>query len=461
MAFMGLKESLYLKQHLHEVKHVTLNPNGSSVLRIHMVPPRRTLNKHTPSVLVINGQDIVPINLSWAILLSAFIDEILPYDGQDITEAIWRSITDNTIKEVKRVYRTVNAQTLKDDLWTIISTLTDIAQGKKPEADIGQISLGEYAVNMKAPHRMDLMISSMSKDDGWNCNQKCLHCYAAGQQLAAVSELPTNSWKAIIDKCKKAGIPQITFTGGEPTLRGDLAELVEHSKWFITRLNTNGVRLTKQLCKELYEASLDSIQITLYSADEQKHNTLVGAQNWAKTTEGIKNALDAGLNISINTPLCTINNDYAATLKFLHGLGVKYVTCSGLIVTGSARGEKSVSTQLATDELYSVLKSAFDFCREHDMDISFTSPGWLVETKLREIGFIMSPECGACLSNMAIAPDGNVVPCQSWLSSDALGNMLTDRWETIWNNPRCQNIRKQSAKMEHKCPLRAESKVTL
>ena len=38
---------------------------------------------------------------------------------------------------------------------------------------------------MTAPHRMDLMVSAMTKaDGGWNCNLQCRHCYAAGQPEA-------------------------------------------------------------------------------------------------------------------------------------------------------------------------------------------------------------------------------------------------------------------------------------
>ncbi len=452
------RESAYLKKHLNEVKHVTLNPNGSDVLRIHMIPPRRSHNKDIPSAVVINGQDIIPINLSWAILLSAFIDAITPYDGSEMQESDWDSIIINTIKSVKSVYPAIKESTFKNDLWMIINTMTDIAQGRKPEANIGQISIGEYAIHMKAPHRMDLMISSMAKNDSWNCNQKCLHCYAAGQSLAVTEELPTHAWKQIIDRCRKAGIPQITFTGGEPTLRDDLVELVEHSRWFITRLNTNGVLLTEALCRQLYEASLDSVQITLYSADPEKHNLLVGAENWEKTIAGIKHALSASLSVSVNTPLCTVNRDYLQTLEFLHGLGVKYITCSGLILTGNACEEESVHTQLTSESLFDILKAAFDYCEENDMDISFTSPGWIEEDKLHEIGFISVPTCGACLSNMAVTPDGKIVPCQSWLSDEALGDMLADPWEKIWDGPRCQTIRKESSRMAHQCPLRTASR---
>lgn len=42
----------------------------------------------------------------------------------------------------------------------------------------------------------------------------------------------------------RAGIPQLTFTGGEPTMRNDLVSLVHAAQWFVTRLNTNGRMLT-------------------------------------------------------------------------------------------------------------------------------------------------------------------------------------------------------------------------
>ena len=231
------------------------------------------------------------------------------------------------------------------------------------------------------------MISSLNKDGRWNCNNQCLHCYAAGQALSDTAELSTQEWKTIIDKCRAAGIPQLTFTGGEPTLRHDLAELVEHAKWFVTRLNTNGILLTQELCAALYEASLDSVQVTLYSGDLQVHNLLVGAQSWERTVQGIRNAVAAGLNVSVNTPLCTLNRDYAGTLRMIRELGVRYVSCSGLIPAGNAQDAASVRTQLGEAELCLILKDAYAYCRENGIDITFTSPGWVREERLKELGF--------------------------------------------------------------------------
>ena len=451
---MNLRERKFYKENLTEVLHTTLNPYEPGVVRIHLIPAKYNPIKADPSVVILNGKDILPINLSWTILLAAFIKEVNGYKGKEVTEEELKNVIEKTLDRVQKVYKVPGRAILKKDLDRIISVFMDIAEGKEPKEKIGQLSIGKYAKKMKAPHRIDLMISSMTKNGNWNCNQKCLHCYAAGQTYSDKEELSTEQWKKIIDKCKEAYIPQLTFTGGEPTLRKDLIELIEYSKWFVTRLNTNGVLLTTELCQKLYDASLDSVQVTFYSANKEEHNKLVGANNFDKTVEGIKNAINAGLAISINTPLCTINKNYLETLKFLNKLGIKYVSCSGLIITGNAIKNESKETQLSEEELYNILKEACAYAKDNLMEISFTSPGWIKEKKIRELGLEV-PSCGACLSNMAIAPDGEVVPCQSWLGAEAgLGNILTNKWKEIWDNPKCKKQRAYSAKSLGKCPLK-------
>ena len=443
----------YIENNLNEVLHTTLNPEGPGVVRIHLIPPAKVGEEPGASIAIINGQDIIPVNTSWTILLAEFIKEVNQYSGREISEEETESILKNTCKNVRKVFPLLSKKLLRDDIYTIMKTFTQIAYGEEVDESIEYISIGDYAPYMKAPHRMDLLVSAMTKDGSWHCNQKCVHCYAAGQTLAEEKELDTAEWKRIIDKCREAGIPQITFTGGEPTMREDLTELIDYSKWFVTRLNTNGIKLTKDYCRELKKASLDSMQITFYSCDEEIHNKLVGANRYQNTVQGIENAIAEGLNISINTPLCTLNKDYAKTLEFLKEKGVRYVTCSGLITTGNATEAESVSLQLSGEQIQEILKEAVGYCHRNGMEISFTSPGWIPEEFFKEYG-LMTPNCGACLSNMAITPSGNVVPCQSDLSGEPLGNMLADSWESIWNSERCQKKRAYSAKMLGECPLR-------
>ena len=448
-----LLERRYRRRHLECVRHITLDPKGRGVLRIHMIPPRQDAD-NAPFLLLLNGSRLVPLNLSWAILLANFMDRLEPFTGVEITESDWNAMAAGAVAETHKTYPFTSKERLSDDLATMIRSLVAIARGQEPEAEVAPLTLGEYAPEMTAPHRMDLMVSAMTRGGAWHCNQKCLHCYAAGQPLSDTPELTTAQWKEILAKLRAANVPQVTFTGGEPTLRADLVELVDAAQWFVTRLNTNGRLLTPELCRRLYEASLDSVQVTLYSHDPAIHNALVGAEGFDDTVTGIKNAVAAGLSVSVNTPLCSLNTDYAATVRFVNELGVRYVTCSGLIPSGGAEGAESRATRLTEEQLTDVLRRAVTAAEELGMEMDFTSPGWLKEETLRSLGLTLVPSCGACLSNMAIAPDGGVIPCQSWLSSQPLGNMLTDDWDKIWQSQRCAAIRAKSAKMEQLCQLR-------
>lgn len=322
----------------------------------------------------------------------------------------------------RKIYRKTEYAQIESDLKTLVDCLCTIARGGEPPLSIEPVSLADYAPRMAAPHRMDLMgqLDGQGRARG-TATRNAWHCYAANQPLSTVPELDTDQWLAVIEKCRNAGIPQLTFTGGEPTLRHDLVKLVQAAQWFVTRLNTNGRMLTSMMCKDLHAASLDAVQITFYSADADIHNALVGVDGYTDTVNGIKNALAADLNVSLNTPLCSLNRDYLSVVRFAHELGVRYLTCSGLIPAGNAESDASRAVRLTPAELEDVLRPAMEYAAANGMEINFTSPGWLPEETLRTLGFTQIPSCGACLSNMAVAPDGTVLPCQSWLTGQGAG----------------------------------------
>ena len=439
------------------VKHCTFDPMGPGVVRIHLIPPKFSLFGNPSHVVILNGYYLLPLGYSWAVMLSHFMDEVNAFDGNEIAPADEEQIFIQTIAKTKKVYPSADKAVLEDDLQEMLNVLFAVARGEKTEAMIETLSLQAYAKHMSAPHRMDLMISAMADDKGnRRCNQNCLFCYAEKEPMGARPELSTQEWKRILDILRESHVPMVTFTGGEPTLREDLPKLVEYAKWFVTRVNTNGVLLSGSLCEKLKEASLDSLQITLYSHDEDIHNRLVGSTHFADTVQGIRNALAAGLDVSVNTPLCHANQDYENTLSFLKELGVRFVTLSGLILTGSA--VETRERQLTEEDLFAIVEKAKAFCDAHGMEMDFTSPGLIEREKLEALGLHV-PICGACLSNMAIAPDGTVIPCQSWLKADSgLGNLLTEDWKTVWNRPVCKKLRGMTEKEAEVCPFRKEAR---
>ena len=110
-------------------------------------------------------------------------------------------------------------------------------------------------------------------------------------------------------------------------------------------------------------------------------------------------------------------------------------------------------TRLTNDEIKTVLKEALEYGKEKELEFSFTSPGWIDEKFLNHYKMVV-PSCGACLSNMAISPDGLVIPCQSWLSGDNFGNIIDLKWKDIWNNKKCKQIRQTAMKTSQQCLLK-------
>lgn len=452
---MGIKNKLaQYKEFKSGVSHCTFNPDGPGVVRIHLVPPKFSLFGNSTYIVILNGYFLLPIGYSWAIVLSSFMKEVNRFDGKPISDEDETEIIKNTVKAVRSVYTAVTREAVEEDIYEIMRVLFAVARRDDPEIEIEKLSLHAYAGKMTAPHRFDLMVSAMTDESGrWQCNQKCRFCYAAGQCKSASKELGTDEWKKVIDKLWDARVPMLTFTGGEPTMREDLPELVGYAKRFVTRLNTNGVNLTPELAKSLREAGLDSVQVTLYSHDESIHNDLVGCSHFADTVNGIRNAVAAGLDVSVNTPLCKKNADYTKTLEFVRSLGVSFITASGLICTGMADVNHE-EYDLSSDELYGIIKNAKEFCDSAEMEIDFTSPGLIASEKLEALGMNV-PMCGAALSNMAIAPDGTAVPCQSWLGEDSgLGNILADDFKKIWNHEKCRTLRHMTEAEALSCPFR-------
>ena len=159
-------EERYRRKHLNCVRHITLDPKGHGVVRIHMIPPRQDA-ADAPFLLLLNGDKLVPLNLSWAILLANFMDRLEPFAGLEISESDWRAMAASAVAETRKTYPFTSKTRLAGDLELMLTSLVAIARGQEPAVEVGALSLGDYAAEMTAPHRMDLMLSAMRRSGAW------------------------------------------------------------------------------------------------------------------------------------------------------------------------------------------------------------------------------------------------------------------------------------------------------
>ena len=66
--------------------------------------------------------------------------------------------------------------------------------------------------------------------------------------------------------------------------------------------------------------------------------------------------------------------------------------------------------------------------------------------------------CAMPFYMLVVTPNGDVVPCQSWLNGQTLGNLLEDDWKKIWNNKETKKIRNLAATKKQVCLLKGGSK---
>jgi len=144
-----------------------------------------------------------------------------------------------------------------------------------------------YLTRIYKKHVPDIITIGLT----YRCQCNCVHCSANVPSRTKITELETWQVKTIIEQAKKLGVVRVTFFGGEPSLKNDIAELIQyaHNKGMITRINTNGWLLSSELISKLKAAGLNLCDVSIDDSDPEIHNKLRGLPGlYQKAIEGIK-----------------------------------------------------------------------------------------------------------------------------------------------------------------------------
>jgi radical SAM protein with 4Fe4S-binding SPASM domain len=376
-----------------------------------------------------DGNGIMVINANTVLYLNETATAYAYFLMQGISE-------EAVLKKIRRMYR-LDKKTAKKDYEKLVYTVSTLAQTEKvcPISFLDIKSVEPFSAQYSAPLRMDIALT-------FKCQNNCIHCYAGGPH--ETRELSKEQWKEIIDKLKQIGVFILTFTGGEPTLRQDLPELLLYAQnnGMVTGLITNGRALKNMAYVEnLEKAGLDFVQITLESHKPETHDLITATEgSWNETVAGIKNALQSQIYVTTNTTLNKHNaDDFLETIDFLKKLGATTFGCNSLIYSGKAT---SISKKFALPmkTLIELLPKIRDRAHQHGMKFLWYTPTQYCQLNPVKLGLGVK-SCSAAMINMCIGPDGDVYPCQSYFES--LGNMLKDDWQKIWNHPLAVKIRKR------------------
>ena len=217
-------------------------------------------------------------------------------------------------------------------------------------------------------------------------------------------ELTTEEWSSILDKAWLAGIPHVTFTGGEATLRDDLPALIGRAEknGQVCGLLTDGLKLAdKKYLDLLLQTGLDHILFMLQPANPASWSAL----------EAI---MPEDIFVTVHLTVSTENaGEASSALERMAALDVK-----SLSLTASDPAVSLADLQNKAANLGLALKV--------DLPVPYSSDHPVaMETAADKV-----PE-GAGKAWLYVEPDGDVLPAQG-MADKVLGNLLRDPWERIY-----------------------------
>jgi radical SAM protein with 4Fe4S-binding SPASM domain len=314
---------------------------------------------------------------------------------------------------------------LVEDLDRLLRSLSLILEGKTNCAPaVRAIPFGTHL--RKYPVLSEIALT-------YRCQNRCFFCYASSPGRGrTVPEMTTRQVKVILDKIvDQARVPTVSFTGGEPTVRADLPELIAYAKSRELRTNliTNGIKCAEEdyvAC--LAEAGLNSAQVSLEAGDAAIHDQVVSHPGaFERTLQGVRNLKAVGIHTHTNTTINARNRHaLPALIDLLAEMGQEYLSMNMVIRTGEAVGVPDVRYEMIGQVVLGLKERA----EANGMRFVWYSPVPLCLFNAAAHG-LGSQGCAAVDGLLSIAPDGQVLPCSSF--EEGIGNLLSEDFTAIWN----------------------------
>ena len=263
------------------------------------------------------------------------------------------------------------------------------------------------------------------------CNLRCTYCLPeqGAQWLAPENRLTDDQLLQIVSAFASLGVTKVKLTGGEPLLHPSLCSLVRQIKAIPTiqmvTLTTNGV-LLKQQAKQLKEAGIDSINISLDVLNRNRFKQLTRRDVYQDVLDGVHQCLQENISIKLNVVLARELNQTdtlaLAELAHHHEIPVRFIE---LLPIGCAKH----LTPLPPDELLSQLKQQYPQMKQ-SLKTYGNGPAvyYEIPTFKAPIGFISAMSHSFCeqCNRIRVSANGELKTCLHYAPTLNLTPYLND-----------------------------------
>ena len=141
---------------------------------------------------------------------------------------------------------------------------------------------------------------------GYSCNNKCIHCFVR-HKLSNAEEIPLSALKSIVDTIEEE---MVIVTGGEPTIREELLELLQYikSKGKIVNMQTNAYKLSDKNYFNSIKNFIDTVTIPIHSNDMDIFDAVTQIKGSGKKTfEALTNFRETNILAMTQTVINQLN----------------------------------------------------------------------------------------------------------------------------------------------------------
>ena len=288
------------------------------------------------------------------------------------------------------------------------------------------------------------LISALQFELSSRCNERCIHCYIPNEKKNKGFDMPLKKVKGVLDEFAEMGGIHVTLSGGEALLHKDLIEICEYcrAKDFKISILSNLIALKDEDIPKLKAVNLSLIQVSLYSMNEDVHDTITAVKgSFKKTKAAIEKLVAADIPVQISCPLMKANKDgYREVLEYAKKLKIKAQT-DYIMMAQADLDTKNLTNRLSLEETEKVIRDII----EHDLDYQQLTLQQKPISDALEFDlerFKKQPVCGVGYDNCCITANGDVYPCAGW-QDYVLGNVYRHTLKEIWeNNDKIKELRK-------------------
>lgn len=170
----------------------------------------------------------------------------------------------------------------------------------------------------------------------YGCNLRCVHCYNPTHR-ALPHELTTSEICALLNQIVDLGVLTVTFTGGEPSVRPDIGDILQSARrqGLMIHLMTNATRITPSFTDLLQEAGASQINVSIYGATEAVYERMTAVPgSYRQFQQGLLHLAAAALPVVVRMPVTTINHEeIQACRELVESLHMKFQYCLEIMTT--------------------------------------------------------------------------------------------------------------------------------